>query len=356
MNKKYILITLCFLTALSLVSCSPKQNEFKEEVDNFVENYNDAISTEDSLSKDLSLKCASGDLRNISEYYQKEKNKDSYNDILSNNITTEMFDLIYKYCLEDDIYEIQPDLLEFYKYESRNSNSSFNDVNSEPSQTTTNKSLDIPKELSIPDLPADFIECQKYIGQDVSTLGINTDQIDYSSYCQVIGKSALYGNHGTVSMHLGWDDKTITDITLRLDDDEYIQGDEYEEISSKLEQIFGNANNISNGITDYSGKTKYEFRLLRNGAGISWNAEEKTKFENQKPIEESQNADIIEPQKLEPQIGMTTDEIKNSTWGEPSAINKTTTQYSVSEQWVYKYGIEYRYIYFEDGIVTAIQE
>lgn len=55
----------------------------------------------------------------------------------------------------------------------------------------------------------------------------------------------------------------------------------------------------------------------------------------------------------EPQIGMTAEEVKNSTWGEPEKINKTTTKYGVIEQWVY-YG--YKYVYLEDGIVTAIQE
>mgnify|MGYP001007978606 CR=1 FL=1 len=54
-----------------------------------------------------------------------------------------------------------------------------------------------------------------------------------------------------------------------------------------------------------------------------------------------------------PQIGMTAEEVRNSTWGEPKKINKTTTKYGVSEQWVY-YG--YKYIYLENDIVTAIQE
>lgn len=54
-----------------------------------------------------------------------------------------------------------------------------------------------------------------------------------------------------------------------------------------------------------------------------------------------------------PQIGMTAEEVKKSTWGEPKKINKTTTKYGVKEQWVY--GL-HKYIYLENGIVTAIQE
>lgn len=62
----------------------------------------------------------------------------------------------------------------------------------------------------------------------------------------------------------------------------------------------------------------------------------------------------LQPQN--PTIGMTAEEVENSTWGKPYDINKTITNYSISEQWVYKSGSNFKYIYFEDGIVTAIQE
>jgi hypothetical protein len=57
--------------------------------------------------------------------------------------------------------------------------------------------------------------------------------------------------------------------------------------------------------------------------------------------------------KQEPAIGMTEDEVKNSTWGEPEHVNTTITENGVSEQWVYS---GYRYIYFDNGVVTAIQK
>ena len=50
---------------------------------------------------------------------------------------------------------------------------------------------------------------------------------------------------------------------------------------------------------------------------------------------------------------MTKDEVLNSTWGKPEKINKTTTRYGTSEQWCYS---QNKYIYFENGIVTSIQE
>ena len=55
----------------------------------------------------------------------------------------------------------------------------------------------------------------------------------------------------------------------------------------------------------------------------------------------------------EPQIGMTADEVLESTWGAPKKRNKTTYSWGVKEQWVYSGN---RYIYLEDGIVTSISE
>lgn len=50
-------------------------------------------------------------------------------------------------------------------------------------------------------------------------------------------------------------------------------------------------------------------------------------------------------------IGMSKEMCKDA-WGEPKDINKTTTKYSVSEQWVYDIG---SYLYFENGKLTTIQ-
>lgn len=54
-----------------------------------------------------------------------------------------------------------------------------------------------------------------------------------------------------------------------------------------------------------------------------------------------------------PEIGMTGEEIKQTNWGEPEKINKTTYSWGTTEQWCYS---DYRYIYLDNGIVTAIQE
>lgn len=55
-----------------------------------------------------------------------------------------------------------------------------------------------------------------------------------------------------------------------------------------------------------------------------------------------------------PQIGMTKKEVVNDTnWGKPEDIKRTTTQYGIEEQWIYS---GYRYLYFEDGKLSVIQD
>lgn len=54
-----------------------------------------------------------------------------------------------------------------------------------------------------------------------------------------------------------------------------------------------------------------------------------------------------------PTIGMTAEEVENSTWGKPEKINTTTYSWGTSEQWVYSTS---RYVYLDNGVVTAIQK
>lgn len=64
-------------------------------------------------------------------------------------------------------------------------------------------------------------------------------------------------------------------------------------------------------------------------------------------------AEIDRQKTLEPAIGMTQREVRNSKWGSPDDINTTITKYGTHEQWVYSGG---RYVYFDDGIVSSIQK
>lgn len=52
-------------------------------------------------------------------------------------------------------------------------------------------------------------------------------------------------------------------------------------------------------------------------------------------------------------IGMSQTEVIQGNWGYPSHINKTTTAMGTREQWSYDEG---KYLYFDNGVLTAIQE
>lgn len=49
---------------------------------------------------------------------------------------------------------------------------------------------------------------------------------------------------------------------------------------------------------------------------------------------------------------MTDKEALKSTWRKPTKINTTKNINGTSEQWVYD---NYKYLYFENGILTSIQ-
>lgn len=50
-------------------------------------------------------------------------------------------------------------------------------------------------------------------------------------------------------------------------------------------------------------------------------------------------------------LGMTEEQVR-AAWGNPRDINRTTTRYGSREQWVYNMS---SYVYFDDGVVTTIQ-
>lgn len=99
-----------------------------------------------------------------------------------------------------------------------------------------------------------------------------------------------------------------------------------------------------------------ETGLNRTATYITEEELEKREKEMEEEREEARKAFLENPNpkpKVEPFIGMTDDEARKSTWGKPKNINRTTTAYGISEQWVYD---GYKYLYFEDGILTTIQD
>jgi hypothetical protein len=51
-------------------------------------------------------------------------------------------------------------------------------------------------------------------------------------------------------------------------------------------------------------------------------------------------------------IGMSQQDVLDSSWGRPERVNRTTNAYGVREQWVYGGS---GYLYFENGTLTSIQ-
>ncbi|MBM7605586.1 ribosomal protein S18 [Metabacillus crassostreae] len=98
--------------------------------------------------------------------------------------------------------------------------------------------------------------------------------------------------------------------------------------------------------SDYNGELSIEINQLVEKLHGSWNE----LSANIDRVNEINDYYIANP---EPIIGMTSDEVRKSSWGDPKKINKTTSEYGISEQWIY-YGD--RYIYLEDSVVTTIKE
>lgn len=51
------------------------------------------------------------------------------------------------------------------------------------------------------------------------------------------------------------------------------------------------------------------------------------------------------------QIGMSQDEVRQSSWGRPNSIHRTVTSNGTYEQWIYGGS----YLYFDNGLLTTIQ-
>ena len=114
--------------------------------------------------------------------------------------------------------------------------------------------------------------------------------------------------------------------------------------------VFFPAFSFEEGTIDYI-RTGLVAIVYNDGKTKRYESEEGKQWTEERRLKEEQKRQ--EYLANEPQIGMTAEEVKNSNWGEPKKINKTTFEWGVTEQWCYP---NYKYIYLDDGIVTAIQE
>lgn len=69
-------------------------------------------------------------------------------------------------------------------------------------------------------------------------------------------------------------------------------------------------------------------------------------------VEAHKLVDQYRKQKPGARIGMTAEEIRQSTWGKPKRINVTITAGGRHEQWIYP---GFQYLYVDNGVLTSIQ-
>ncbi|MFC1718943.1 hypothetical protein ACFL6S_35155 [Candidatus Poribacteria bacterium] len=67
---------------------------------------------------------------------------------------------------------------------------------------------------------------------------------------------------------------------------------------------------------------------------------------------ETEGKEERERREAEIDLGMTKDQA-TTLWGSPQKVNRTKTTAGTHEQWVYNRN---RYLYFDNGILTAIQD
>lgn len=185
----------------------------------------------------------------------------------------------------------------------------------------------------------------------------------------------IMGRTGVVNH--GMSDQSTTQIRImEWIDNEFSTEIDFEDFVSLLNEYYGtdglvgSYENMSDETyvwSDYSTISHVACWYADNTIYMNWQYNESLNKEVSaikdlmQPVDGSQNTadDEIIQQVLEdrqrenPKIGMTAEEVLESTWGEPKDINKTTYSWGVKEQWCYS---NYRYIYLEDGIVTSISE
>lgn len=112
--KKYFFALMAIVLVFCITACSSQAGEFQTNVDSFVEHYNTAKDIEDMLTEDINLKVCAGDLRALSQIYQKADNRKVLNDYLDKYISKDMFEEVYEYNKTNTRYTIEGDLVAYY--------------------------------------------------------------------------------------------------------------------------------------------------------------------------------------------------------------------------------------------------
>ncbi|WP_147803627.1 hypothetical protein [Alkalicoccus halolimnae] len=118
--------------------------------------------------------------------------------------------------------------------------------------------------------------------------------------------------------------------------------DDYREKLPELKELFGDKD-------DPILNEEIEEETINNLESMMEGNDHKKEYEKNK---NEKNEEVEKPEyKPVPSIGMSTEQVLNSSWGTPQSRNITETTYGTREQWVYGVG---NYLYFDDGVLTSI--
>jgi len=128
---------------------------------------------------------------------------------------------------------------------------------------------------------------------------------------------------------------------------------------SKYDTSFEKLENYAQSIKYYHEGNYFMARYFAERIGsYSGYGEQEVKEYSDKILKEltseviANNREQLQTRAKSVQLGMNQQQVRESSWGNPNKINTTTTSYGVHEQWVYS---GYNYLYFENGILTSIQ-
>jgi hypothetical protein len=71
-------------------------------------------------------------------------------------------------------------------------------------------------------------------------------------------------------------------------------------------------------------------------------------------VKRDEQADRARKKREGVRLGMSPQDVLDSSWGKPDKINRTTRASGTSEQWVYRNRVE-GYLYFDNDVLTSVQ-
>ncbi|MCS0824680.1 hypothetical protein NX029_11925 [Cytobacillus firmus] len=172
-----------------------------------------------------------------------------------------------------------------------------------------------------------------YYAIQTELINVYRDNIDsQSSY----NKSGNFDNYDSYEREFA--DKHLLEVVNYLKEiDPYTEG-----VSSFIPNVM---TNLKAGLENFFFINEDKWKKIYNNYDTAMRDEIEAGIEGRRELS-----------RMIPNVGMVGSDVVLTSWGKPIKINKTTTVYGVSEQWVYEIHGTRKYVYLEDGIVTGVQD